>query len=84
MRVVIFGGGGFLGSHLSERLIAENYDVTIFDLPSASYLEYSAKLGAEIITGNFLDVYSVRKTIVNSDIIYYLISTTGNPQYRYS
>lgn len=76
MRVLIFGGGGFLGSHLSERLLEEQYDVTIFDLPSANHLNYSANLGAKIMTGNFLDIYSVRKAIINSDIIYYLISTT--------
>lgn len=87
MRIVIFGGGGFLGSHLSEKLLDEQNDVIIFDLPSANYLDYSAMLGAEIITGNFLDVYNVRKAIVNSDIVYYLISTTvpknsnNDPQY---
>jgi UDP-glucose 4-epimerase len=87
MRIIIFGGGGFLGSHLTKKLLAGQNEVTIFDLPSASYLEYSAKLGANIITGNFLDVYDVRKAITNKDILYFLISTTvpktsnADPQY---
>ena len=31
MRVLITGGAGFLGSHLSDRLIASEHDVIVFD-----------------------------------------------------
>jgi len=31
MRVLITGGAGFLGSHLCDRLIADNHDVIVFD-----------------------------------------------------
>jgi UDP-glucuronate decarboxylase len=31
MRILVTGGAGFLGSHLSTRLIAENYEVICFD-----------------------------------------------------
>ena len=28
---IVYGGGGFIGSHLCEELLENNYDVTIFD-----------------------------------------------------
>ena len=30
-RVVVAGGAGFIGSHLSEKLLADGYEVTIVD-----------------------------------------------------
>jgi nucleoside-diphosphate-sugar epimerase len=31
MRILITGGAGFIGSHLSERLLAEGHDITVID-----------------------------------------------------
>ena len=36
-KCIIYGGGGFIGSHLAETLLDYGYDVTVFDggvLPS--------------------------------------------------
>ena len=30
-KVVVFGGAGFLGSHVADELTNKNFDVTIFD-----------------------------------------------------
>jgi UDP-glucose 4-epimerase len=87
MRSLILGGGGFLGSHLSEALLAESDDVVIFDRPNARYLEYSQRQGATILTGDFLNVDDIRAAMKNCDLVYYLISTTvpqtsnENPQH---
>ena len=32
MKIIVFGGAGFLGSHLSDELLRRKHDVTIFDL----------------------------------------------------
>jgi UDP-glucose 4-epimerase len=32
MKATVFGGGGFLGSHVCDALSASGYDVTILDL----------------------------------------------------
>ena len=87
MKVVIIGGGGFLGSHLAETLLANGQDVRVFDQPSARYIEYSNQHGAKILTGNFLDPSAVRDAISDCDVVYHLVSATvpqtsnENPHY---
>ena len=87
MKVVVIGGGGFLGSYLVETLLANNQDVRVFDRPGARYLEYSSQQGANIVTGNFLDPNAVGNAISDCDIVYHLVSATApqtsnkNPRY---
>ena len=33
MKVVIFGGGGFIGSTIADRLLAEGHSIRIFERP---------------------------------------------------
>jgi UDP-glucose 4-epimerase len=70
------GGGGFLGSHLTETLLMNGHEVRIFDQPSARYLEYSQQQGAVIVTGNFLDPTTVKQAISDCDVVYHLVSAT--------
>ena len=87
MKCVIFGGGGFIGSHLSEALIEDGHDVSIFDRPDARYLENSRQQGANILTGDFFNPSDISRAIINCDIVYHLVSVTvpqtsiDNPRY---
>lgn len=76
MRFVIIGGGGFIGSHLGELLLASGHKVNIFDRPSARYLGYLKKRGAEIYFGDFLTTRDVDQAILNCDVVFHLVSTT--------
>ena len=76
MRCTILGGGGFIGSHLSETLINLGYSVTVLDRSQARYLEKIKQAGAKVISGDFLNVYDLKSSLVGSDVLYHLISTT--------
>ena len=76
MKALLIGGGGFLGSHLAETLLANGQDVLLFDQPGARYLDYSSQRGAKIVTGNFLDPDSVGNALSDCDVVYHLVSAT--------
>ena len=67
-KIVVFGGSGFLGSHVSDELTRNNYEVVIFDLNESPYLLPNQKM----VKGNILDRNSSeRKTIKGSYAVYH-------------
>ena len=46
-RVLITGAGGFLGSHLAERLLGEKYEVVGYDNFSSGDPRFLAKAAAD-------------------------------------
>lgn len=76
MKCVVFGGGGFIGSHLSEALIKAGHDVTIFDKPNARYLECFHQQNANIFTGDFFNETDLDRSLKGCDVAYHLVSVT--------
>ena len=37
-KVIVFGGSGFIGSHVADSLSEKNYEVTIFDSSPSKWL----------------------------------------------
>lgn len=87
MKCLVLGGGGFIGSHLSEALLASNNEVNIFDRRGARYLEIVRSQGAEIFTGDFQQPDDLAPALSNCDVVFHLISATvpqtsnDNPSY---
>ncbi len=67
MKTVVFGGSGFLGSHIADALTKEGHNVTIFDLQPSNYLKEKQKM----IVGDILDQKAVEKAIKGCDIVYH-------------
>jgi UDP-glucose 4-epimerase len=66
MKAVVFGGSGFLGSHVADALTNANYNVTIFDLHKSKYLQKNQKM----VSGSILNEDSVKKVVKGADVVY--------------
>ena len=44
-KVIVFGGSGFIGSHVADYLTNEGYDVTIFDIIKSPYIRKELMIG---------------------------------------
>ena len=84
MKVLITGAGGFIGSHLTERLVSDGYDVKAFVRYNSKnewgWLESSPiKNDLEIISGDIRDQDSVYDAMQNCSIVYHLAALIGIP-----
>lgn len=78
MRVLVLGGGGFLGSHVTDRLVARGHEVTAFDrFPEGtdSLLERCGP-GVRAVVGDYGDREALRGALEGQDVVYHLISAT--------
>ncbi len=66
MKAIVFGGSGFLGSHVADALTGAGYETTVFDIAASPYLQKSQKM----ITGNILDKKAVEKAVAGCDVVY--------------
>jgi UDP-glucose 4-epimerase len=76
---LITGGAGFIGSHLSEKLIARGDQVVIFDnLSTGSAINLSG-IKEKIIfqEGNILDKAVIDKLVSESDFVVHLAAALG-------
>lgn len=66
MKAIVFGGSGFLGSHVADYLTFKGYEVTIFDLIPSPYLLPEQKM----VEGDILDEEAVLAAIAGQDLVY--------------
>ena len=83
-KIIVTGAFGFIGSHLVEFLIKQNYEVIAFDRYNSynnwGWLENSEyKKEIEFILGDIRDYDSVNKLTKNSSAIIHLAALIGIP-----
>jgi UDP-glucose 4-epimerase len=66
MRIIVFGGSGFLGSHCCDALTAAGHEVKIFDIKQSPYL----KPGQEMVIGDILNESEVNRVLEGQDVAY--------------
>lgn len=66
MKAVVFGGSGFIGSHVADELTEKGYDVVIFDRKASPYLNKDQIM----VTGDIFDTDMVEKTVEGADQVY--------------
>lgn len=65
-KVVVFGGAGFLGSHVADVLSGAGYKVVIYDRIPSPYLRASQ----EMVVGDILDENLVTETVRDARFVY--------------
>lgn len=83
-RVLVTGGGGFIGSHLTERLAREGARVRVLtpynSLGSVEWLDESPVLDdIEVVLGDVRDRDSVNRVMDGIDIVFHLAALIAVP-----
>jgi len=87
MKIVITGGLGFIGQHLSRKLLAEGHDVMLIDLLSpqihGELPVVNAPLGATVVRMDICQIAERYELIEGVDAIFHLAAETGTAQSMY-
>ena len=78
-KVFITGGGGFIGTHLAERLLAD-HEVVIYDSffrDSLSQVDFKDHPGLHVVKGDVLDTGSLKKAMKGCSKVLHLAAITG-------
>ena len=79
-RILVTGGAGFIGSHIVDKLLRKDFEVTIFDnLSSGRWENISHHLDNELfhfIKGDILDLDTMKKIIKNHDVVFHEAAIT--------
>ncbi len=73
MKVIVFGGSGFLGSYVADELSERGHKVAIYDRQKSAYLRKDQSM----ITGDILDIEKVIKSVQGCDYVYSFAGIAG-------
>ena len=65
-KACVFGGSGFLGSHVADCLVDGGYSVKVFDRQPSAWL----KDGQDMIVGDLLSLDDVNEAVAGADVVY--------------
>ena len=81
MKILVTGGAGFIGSHLSERLISEGHSVTAIDNFSTGRASNLINLADSddftLIEGSILNTNILHPLIAGADYVFHLAAAVG-------
>ncbi len=88
MKTLITGGAGFIGTHLSRKLLQEGVEVRIFDnfnpqVHSKPCLHHDLQGHVELIQADVRDRDALHKALANCDAVVHLAAETGTGQSMY-
>jgi len=76
MKIVLLGGGGFIGSAIVERLLEEDVQIRIFERPDVRPYRRFPEGKIEWITGDLMSTYDIDRAIDGVETVIHLASTT--------
>jgi UDP-glucose 4-epimerase len=77
VKIVIFGGGGFIGSAVADRLLLDGHELRIFERPRVEpYREFLKTEHVEWLAGDLLSMHDVSDAVDQTDFVIHLVSST--------
>lgn len=77
MKVLILGGGGFIGSTIADRLLVDGHALRIFERPRVQpYRIFASHESVEWIDGDLSSMHDVMHAVDGMDAVMHLVSTT--------
>lgn len=81
MRILVTGGAGFIGSHLSEQLVLAGHEVCALDDLSTGRVENLATFrdrpGFRFVEGDVTDPATVNPLVADCTLVYHLAAAVG-------
>src|SRR3954468_12284862 len=75
MRALVTGGAGFIGSNLTDRLLADGHAVTVYDNFSTGRREFLTDAALHpafrLVEGDLLDLPGLRAALVGHDFVFH-------------
>jgi nucleoside-diphosphate-sugar epimerase len=74
-KILVTGGAGFIGSHIVDRLMKDDFDVTVIDdlgtgsLANVSYHQENKNF--HFVEGDIRDINLIKKTLKDIDIVFH-------------
>ncbi|PNK03793.1 NAD-dependent dehydratase [Cylindrospermopsis raciborskii S07] len=85
-KILVTGADGFIGSHLTETLVTQGYNVRAFTLYNSfnswGWLDHSPKKileNLEVFSGDIRDPYGVKESMKGCDIVFHLAALIAIP-----
>lgn len=81
MKVLITGGAGFIGSHLSEELLAQKNDIVVIDnlstgsMENIEHLKHNRHFKCHINT--IMNIELMERLVKDCDVVYHLAAAVG-------
>ncbi len=77
MKVAICGGGGFIGSAVTDRLLEDGHDLRVLERPRVKpHRQFSPPEKVEWLTGDLMNVHDADSAIEGVEVVVHLVSTT--------
>jgi UDP-glucose 4-epimerase len=77
MKITVFGGGGFIGSTIVDRLLRDKHELCVFERSRVDpYRQFDNDENVRWLTGDLGSMHDVTEAINGSEVVVHLVSTT--------